>query len=105
MSDPQKRQSPGGNRGSKSKNNQQSNHSAAQRRLILTALQHGPLTTLESRERLGVMHPAARVQELRERGYPIVTVWTDQPDSTGQLHRVARYLLKATAGQQAGLSG
>lgn len=54
-------------------------------------LLHGSLTTLEARNQLGVMHPAARVQELRESGHRIITVWTRQRDTTGRRHRVARY--------------
>ncbi|WP_366759873.1 helix-turn-helix domain-containing protein [uncultured Thiodictyon sp.] len=52
---------------------------------------HRSLSTLEGRNELGIMHPAARVQELRDSGYRIDTVWTHQTDTTGRRHRVARY--------------
>ena len=61
---------------------------ATQRTIILTYLQaHGSLTTLEARNQLFIMHPAARVQELREQGKEIVTVRVD---------RIAKYLLSAS---------
>ena len=68
-------------------------HTRNQQRRLLAALRQGPLTTLDCRERLGIMHPGGRVLELRERGWPIVTVWGRQIDAAGQLHRVARYVL------------
>lgn len=52
---------------------------------------HGSISTLEARNGLGVMHPAARVQELRESGHRIITVWSRESDATGRRHRVARY--------------
>lgn len=52
---------------------------------------HGSISTLEARNVLGILHPAARVQELRESGHRISTVWTRQTDTTGRQHRVARY--------------
>lgn len=64
-----------------------------QRRRLLAALQSGPVSTLEARERLNVMHPAGRVMELRELGCKIVTTWTREPDAWGRLHRVGRYVL------------
>ncbi len=53
--------------------------------------QFGSLSTPEGRNELGVMHPAARVQELRDAGHDIVTVRTWHTDATGRRHRVARY--------------
>lgn len=64
-----------------------------QRRRLLAALEIGPVSTLEARERLNVMHPAGRVMELRELGYKIVTAWTWEPDAWGRPHRVGRYVL------------
>jgi hypothetical protein len=40
---------------------------------ILEALRRGPLTPFEALSAYGVMRLAARVDELRRRGYPIVT--------------------------------
>lgn len=105
MTNPQKRRSPGGNRGNKSNNNQHGNDIDSQRRLLLAALQRGPVSTLDARERYGVMHPAARVQELRDRGHRIVTVWTDQHDTAGQRHRVAQYVLTVAQRPASGAAG
>lgn len=67
---------------------------AAQRARVLHYLQnYRALTTLEARHLLNVMHPAARVMELRDRGYKIITNWRKDADSAGRLHRVAEYVL------------
>ena len=67
---------------------------AAQRARVLHHLQnHRALTTLQARHLLNVMHPAARVMELRESGYKIITRWRWDADSEGRLHRVAEYVL------------
>ena len=56
-----------------------------QRSIILRYLQaNGSMTTLDARNELYIMHPASRVQELREQGLSIVTV---------RVHRIARYVL------------
>lgn len=70
------------------------NDAAAQRTRILAALREGPLTTLDARKHLDVLHPAMRVLELRRRGEPIATVWTLQATDCGQVHRIARYVLQ-----------
>jgi len=64
-----------------------------QRRRLLAALEAGPVSTLEARERLNVMHPGGRVLELRALGYRIVTAWSFEPDAWGRPHRVGRYVL------------
>ena len=68
-----------------------------QRDLILDALRMGPLTTLEARERLGVMSPAARTMELRRAGFKIETVRKTALDSEGRPHRSAEYVLRGVA--------
>lgn len=69
---------------------------AAQRARVLEYLQnHRALTTLEARHLLNVMHPAARVMELRKRGYKIITNWRKDADSQGRVHRVGEYVLLA----------
>ncbi|MHB1292600.1 MAG: helix-turn-helix domain-containing protein [Sulfuricella sp.] len=50
------------------------------------------LTTLQARQQLDVMHPAARVQELKSLGYRIDTVWTTDTTQEGKAHRVAKYV-------------
>lgn len=72
---------------------------AAQRARILDSLSRGSLTTLEARRLLDVLHPAARVMELRRLGHNIATVWTTDITSEGNEHRVARYILRESPGE------
>jgi len=67
---------------------------ARQRASLLAALRVGPLTTLEAREVLGVMHPAGRVLELRRLGYAIVTLRRKVVDADGRAHQSAAYVLR-----------
>ena len=69
------------------------NSTQSQRNRLLDALKKGPVTTLSARQTLDVMHPAARAQELRERGHSIITVWSHDFTSEGNRHRVAKYVL------------
>ena len=67
---------------------------AKQRLAILSYLQQGNrLSTLHAREFLGIMHPAARVMELRADGYNIITHNRQDADVTGTRHQVAEYVL------------
>ncbi|MBF0609551.1 MAG: transcriptional regulator [Magnetococcales bacterium] len=70
---------------------------AHQRAFTLKALQQQSSTTLELRE-AGIMSPAARIFELRESGFIIVTMWSRERDTAGVLHRVARYHLLGESG-------
>jgi len=65
-----------------------------QRERILAWLKTAPLTTLQARKELDVLHPAARVMELRIRGHNIVTHWTIS-DTGKAKHRIASYVLLA----------
>jgi hypothetical protein len=58
---------------------------------ILAALKNGPLTPMDALARYGVFRLAARVGELRERGYPVAVEKHRTP--TGKF--VARYSLNA----------
>jgi hypothetical protein len=66
---------------------------AKQRALILNALRTGPLSTLEARERLGVLHAPGRVLELRKGGYRIETQTSTRLDADGRPHRCGVYVL------------
>lgn len=55
------------------------------------------LSTLDARERLGIMSPASRIFELRNMGHNIPLEWTYQEDSTGTLHRVGVYVYMGLA--------
>lgn len=70
--------------------------SAEQQQRTLAALQQaGPdgVTTIQARDELNVMHPAARIQELRDAGHQIETIWTASTNTQGHVHRNARYVL------------
>lgn len=68
--------------------------SEAQRQRILEALHYRSLTTLECRHELDVLHPAARVMELRKQGHDIQTVRVPDLTAEGRAHNVARYILR-----------
>jgi hypothetical protein len=64
------------------------------RAIIIQALRTGPQTTIELRERWGIMAPAPRVLELKLRGYVIASIPVSAYTADGVLHRgVARYVL------------
>lgn len=57
-------------------------------------LEKGSITTTQAREHLDVMHPAGRINELRNVGYLINKVHVDWVGGLGVKHnRVARYIL------------
>jgi hypothetical protein len=67
---------------------------AMQRAALLQWLQaHERITTLQARNELGIMHPAARIQELREAGHNIATYWQWGTDATGRQHKQGLYVL------------
>lgn len=81
------------------KENQTEHHYAdlsasAQRARLLDALRLTPITTIEARRNLDILHPAMRVLELRAIGYGINTVWVYQESDAGVRHRIARYALQ-----------
>ena len=66
-------------------------------KIILDALQLGPVTTLMAREELGVQAVAQRVMDLRSKGYAITTRRIWQVDSAGRRHRIGQYVLQGGA--------
>jgi hypothetical protein len=57
-----------------------------QKARVLHYLQtYGTMTTLEARNLLFIMHPASRIQRLREEGYNILTIRLE--------NRVAKYVM------------
>lgn len=70
---------------------------ARQQRLILDALQVAPLSTIQARERLGVMHAGGRVMELRRAGFDIETVRSTVYDAAGRPHKSAEYRLRGAS--------
>ena len=77
------------------------NTASAQRKRIHEYLRIRPLDTLTARKVLDVMHPAARVMELRKRGVKIQTVRINRESDCGEIHCVACYVLEAGAGESA----
>lgn len=73
------------------------NTAIAQRKRILDYLHTQPLDTLTARKELDVMHPAARVMELRKQGVGIKAVKIDRSSDCGKIHRVACYVLEVGA--------
>lgn len=75
--------------------NKLSSNTINQRVRLLERLQSSSITTLQARKELDIMHPAARIQELRELDHNIIThrktVHTDQ----GKHIKVAEYVLLA----------
>lgn len=64
-----------------------------QRAITLLAIQNSPKTTVELRHDFGIMHPAARIQELRDFGYKIGTVRITSMTPDGVKHKAfAKYV-------------
>jgi hypothetical protein len=83
---------------SRSKRQMRDISSATQRARLLERLQLGPVDTLTARQELNVLHPAARIQELRAAGYPIQTHRQTLEDEHGFKHpAVAVYILSTTS--------
>jgi len=76
------------------------NSASAQRSRMLAALIKGPVSTLAARKYHDILHPAARVQELRDRGHLIDTVRIDDVTAEGNVHRVALYLYRGMKGAE-----
>ncbi len=64
---------------------------------LLEALRWFPISTFEARKHLDVMHPAGRVQELREDGNEIETLRYSLPSDIGRPHSIAVYVLRKGA--------
>ena len=76
------------------------NHNAESQRLKLLdyLIRYKRITTVTARQELDVMHPAARIQELRERGHNIMTYRRMVDTGKGRHDGVAEYVLLKLAG-------
>ena len=75
------------------------NSAAAQRARVLDAVRSGPKSTIQLRRGWDVLSPAARIMELKRRGFEILTQWVHEATDCGKLHRVALcVLLRETGG-------
>jgi Helix-turn-helix domain len=73
--------------------NDNGNTSAAQRARLLARLRQVPVSTLDARHALDILHPGGRVMELRRLGFNILTYWRSEESLRGKVHRVALYVL------------
>ena len=62
-------------------------------KLLDYLLERGSITSAEAREKLDIYYPPARIFELRQAGYLIVTIWDNWTSEHGIKHRIARYVL------------
>ena len=76
------------------------NSAAAQRARVLDAVRSGPKSTIQLRRDWDVLAPAARILELKRRGFDILTHWVHEATDCGKLHRVAQYVLMRETGGQ-----
>jgi len=66
-----------------------------QRAITLFAITNSPKSTIQLRHEFGIMHPAARIQELRDMGNEIDTIRIAEMTPDGIKHKaVAKYVLK-----------
>ena len=77
------------------------NDAAAQRLRALDLLRNGPKSTLQLRRDGDILAPAARILELKRRGFDILTQRVQQATDCGKLHCVALYVLLREKGGQA----
>ncbi len=66
---------------------------AAKRNRIINFSHKPPLDTPTARKELDLMHPAARVMELRTSGVGIITIKIDRASDSGKIQRMASYVL------------
>lgn len=66
----------------------------SQRLRLLERLKVAPVDTITARRDLDVMHPAARIMELKRRGNMIDTVRVGRTTDCGKVHSVALYVLQ-----------
>ena len=66
-----------------------SNSLACQRQRMIAWLQaYGSINTIQARRELDILAPAARIFELRHKGFDIETCWEDMEG-----HKIGRYVL------------
>ena len=65
----------------------------AQLSRVLTVLRCGPTTTVQLVREHDILHPPARILQLRKRGFGIATIWVNAETLHGAVHRVGKYVL------------
>ena len=66
-----------------------------QKRLAVALTILGNLTTIEARDYLDIMSPAARLLELKGQGWGIVSTRVPHVAECGTVHSIANYVLKS----------
>ncbi|HAT1846840.1 TPA: helix-turn-helix domain-containing protein [Legionella pneumophila] len=75
------------------------NSASSQRARLLKFFESIPrISTMEAREVLGILHPGARIMELRKKGYRIDTHWIEESDANGVMHRIGLYVYQGKSG-------
>lgn len=72
-----------------------SHSTEAQNERVLSLLRSGPVTSAELTRDHDILRPSARIYDLRQEGYPIVTHWK-YDRVNGDPHRVGQYALLST---------
>ncbi|GEM_PF-877198 len=67
---------------------------------VLSRLRRKSMTSIELYHDCEVIHPPARIRDLREAGYQIITHWDYDQFAGGELHKVGRYVLLAEPSSQ-----
>lgn len=70
-----------------------SNDVHTQRIRLLARLREANVSTTDARRDLDIMHPAARIQELREQGNCIDTVTMAELTTAHKVRHIAKYVL------------
>jgi hypothetical protein len=66
--------------------------STQKKRLVKYFEKNTRLSTMEARNKMVILHPGGRINELRAKGYLIETHWTNEIDANGVPHRVGLYV-------------
>ncbi len=69
-----------------------------QNRIVAYCQSHRGITSLEAVNELGIIRLASRINDLKERGYSIITDWEKVPNRYGEMTRVKRYFVSEPAG-------
>ena len=70
------------------------NDTLNQRSRLLAALTLFPVTTIEIRRHLDILHPAGRIKELRRCGWQIDMIRVRRITEFGKIHSVGLYILR-----------
>lgn len=79
-----------------------SSRASSQRARLLECLRkNDSINTIEARSWIYILHPPARILDLRQRGFDIATIPDLSQTGDGVVHRVARHFLLVAGGGDA----